>query len=205
MRQAIGYILCGAILTLSILTSLGVTGSVLSGGALVLDSAGANPAAPNSAYQSKFFTKSDGASSVGFYRYYRGNVKRIDTTFTFVDSSRVSSFSAIERMVPIDFGDSVNTISAVTSVFAFRATYNCTIDSIVSMRIGGTSSSMYGTRNRGGSIVALSTANYSNTTSFGAWSLQNNTLQNNDIIRIGINAISGAQEIPIQIYFHRTS
>lgn len=174
MRQAIGYILCGCLLTLAILTSLGVTGSVLSGGALVLDSTGANPAAPNSAYQSKMFTKTDSNNAVGYYRLYRGVVTRFDPPFTksFIWPSWTATDSTLFHVVPIGGG--------------------LVIDSFKIRQVGASSVTFRVGRLRGGVYTQMLSSTYTVTgTMTAATGTQNNTLYAGDQVFIVIASISG--------------
>lgn len=93
-------------------------------------------------------------------------------------------------------------LAAAESVIVYRVPCNgLTLSTIQCIRTGGTSASINATRTRAGSTVDLLTANYTTTTSMAsAGTVQNTTLQNGDIIKFTVRAISGTlTELFIQL------
>lgn len=78
-----------------------------------------------------------------------------------------------------------------------------TLRTIRAIRVAGTTDTLNVTRNRGGSIVDLLTANYAVTTSMASCgTLQNTGLLSGDLIRVSLRGVTGtATEIFVQLVF----
>lgn len=170
-----------------------------------------------------------GLSSGKYFRYYENGIAYLDR-YIVTDTIASTGSNTVQESVDLnliargDTGEVVMTasrvrmssppyetkafsytgISAGDSSFVFEVRqYGTTLREIRVMRTGGTSASVNATRDRGGSVVDLLTANYASTTSMAsAGTLQNTTLNVGDIIRVTVRAISGTvTELVFQFSF----
>jgi hypothetical protein len=170
---------------------------VLSGTSLVLDSLGTNPSAPNSAYQSKFFSKQGSDGTIGFYRIYRGSVKRIDSvgSVNTRQDTLVIRFPVIER----------SNLSATDSLSNVFIPDSIKVDSIMSYQSGAASLTYLVYKDSAGTMVPLvSSAQSATSTWTTASGLQRNRLGGGNKLWTVVRSISGTATIfNIEIIFHR--
>jgi hypothetical protein len=153
------------------------------GNTFTYDSLTAQPAVP-SVHKVKVFFKNG-----GYYRLFaNGDTKRIDST------------AAPEQHI----GYAWYSPTVQDSVRLFEAPQSLTVDSIRAIRTGGTSASIMVKRDRGGTMADMISANYATTTSIATpTTLQNNSLNANDVVWVIIRAISGTPtELFIQVNYH---
>jgi hypothetical protein len=173
--------------------------SVLSGTSLVLDSVASNPSAPNSAYQTKMFLKSASPNGVGLYAKHRSAVWRIDSSYTFTDTNR-----AFQRQAVVDW----MSLSATDSVLKIYVPSgrSITIDSVYSLRSGGSSATYRLKKIHSGSTTYLFSSQSIGTSIAAGTSISNNTGTAYDQFWVIIDAISGTpSHIWIVIHYHFSS
>lgn len=171
--------------------------AVRSSTSLVTDSLGSNPTAPTTG-KDRWFTKQG-----GFYAQTPTTTKRLDTTFTFVDSSRATGTPHTKYHWGKVFGTYITGYSQPDSVIVIRPSLAVTVDSIMVWHNTGTAT-VNVTRTRGATTVDMLSSNASASTSWTAASgLQNATLQAGDVLVATIRSLTTSQMIVIQVDAHQ--